>query len=134
MAAFNVPEEVDEFLTLGFLILFVISFMLNTYQSSEIVLDFAEYCYQVVPDETYEIDYLRGPNLEGYMTEYANLSLRNSKYAFGVLNFLYWFCIPYLCFFYAIYRFKPEMYENNRKVLKESNIEQINGVSKKWQD
>lgn len=111
---FKVPKELDEFLTLGFLILFVLSFMLNVYRSSEITLEYYDYCFDIVPEKEFKIDTVRGLTIEDYMKEYANISLRNSKYAMNVMILLYWVCIPILCFYYSMFKFKKEMWKEEK--------------------
>lgn len=109
MAVFNIPDECDEFLTFGFLIIFLISFMFNTYASGNATLIFIEDYYGIFPDPDYDPQQFYNKQYE-YVQKYANKTLSNNKIAYFTAHSLYWLGIPILCFYYSLFKFRREMW------------------------
>lgn len=108
---FNIPRELDEFLTLGFLFLFLISYGYNMATSGNATLVFLKNEYAVQPEEN--------PLMDSWIQEYANNKLSQSIRAYYLTQGLYWLGIPILCFYYSIFKFKPDMWGKGGFKLKE---------------
>lgn len=111
---FNIPREVDEFLTLGFLSLFVISFLINTFIGANLNIEIAEVCYHITPaNNSFEISPLQ--DYDAYMTQqYTENFKKSSSRAYWSSLILYFGFIPILCFYYAFFKFKKDIWNGEK--------------------
>lgn len=107
---FNIPKEVDEFLTLGFLMLFVIAYMVNLSTAGQLEIQFVrnEFGIEIV-NQSYEIDYFSNPQ-QYMLNKFAENGFAKSERAWWVAMLIYWLGIPLLCYYFAIFRFKKGMW------------------------
>lgn len=121
---FDIPDEIDEFLTLMFLAIFVLSFMLNTHVCGRAVIDFYNESFDVSP-KVIQNDPLSSYSLDNsfsyYIQQSSNQYLKNTKVSFWSMIVIYWGIIPILCFYYAFFRFKSTMWKD-LNTLTSSNL------------
>lgn len=106
---FDIPPQVDEFLTNGFLLLFIISFLINTYMFSEISLDYIKECHHVVPNYNMTKYDRFTNNFEYNLQQITNSAQKKSSFAFYSKLILYWIVIPFVCFYYS-FKFNKSMW------------------------
>lgn len=105
MKVFNVPDEIDEWLTLQFIIFFVIGFLFNVYANGNATLVFFDDYYNIDPYS--DISYNRSlTEQEYYIREYASNTLVSTQRSFWIVHFLYWILSPLINFYYGFFRFK----------------------------
>lgn len=107
MKVFKLPDEIDEILTIQFLIIFVIGFMINVLANGNATLVFFHDEYGVSPgDDSFYQDYKTE-----MISQYASTTLSNIHYSFWVSHFLYWILSPLVNFYYAFFRFRKLSWE-----------------------
>jgi hypothetical protein len=128
LMAFGVPKQIDNFLTLGYLSLFLVSFMINTSMCGSAVVNFYNVTYHISPDllsqnsstSSFALNVSNpsmafGSNVQNQFNYYISSSAQSystsSHKAFYLGLFIYWFLIPALCFYYAFFVFKKSMWE-----------------------
>lgn len=119
--SFGIPADIDDFLVCEFIILFVISFMLNTSTCNIQIVNDISARYSL--DKNISSNFSFGSS--GFSNSSLNLSLdstygvysfspqasaksyfASSRKAFWIGLFLYWIAIPAICFYYSFFVFK----------------------------
>lgn len=110
MKVFQVPDEIDEFFTIQFIIIFLLGFMINVYANGNATLIFFHDYYGVDPGQ----DFIYADENLQYIEKYSSNTLHNNIYAFWISFFLYWFGIPLICIFFGIFKFNKPIWDNRR--------------------
>lgn len=117
-AIFGIPPEVDEFFNLAFLIIFCLSVTLNSNYCGGGALKVFEENFNVKPDFTVDEGslYIMPQEQFNYLVQMeTNRYFKTSQKGFWFGMVLYWFAVPLLCYYYAIFRFKKGMWAGAKK-------------------
>lgn len=99
---FNVPQVWDEFITIQFLLLFVLGFCVNVYGSGSANLVLIKDVYDVSPYQDFDFPTDR----QIYVRSFAENIYSQSRIAFWISMLIYWVLIPSICFYYGIFKFR----------------------------
>jgi hypothetical protein len=113
MAVFNIPKDVDSWLTIQYLILFLMAFAINTDANGRATLIYLEAEYHISPDSPnfyYTNDYKM---LQKYSQD---VELRN-KWVWNICLILYFIISPTINFYFGFFVFKKGYREITQQSL-----------------
>lgn len=103
--SFQIPRKIDDWLTIQYIIFFLIGFFLNVFSNGQATLIFIDDYYGVDQDSVFE-DTLYFSEKQKYIKEFENHIYTNNKFVWLVTLLLYFVISPLINFYYAFFVFK----------------------------
>lgn len=108
MAVFNIPSQHDEWLTIQFILFFVLGFGINVYSNGQATLIYLENEYQLKPNHP---AYNLTPQYE-LLQKYTNQEKYRNDWINYVLLILYFIISPLINFYFAFFKFKKGQWKD----------------------
>lgn len=115
---FNIPDKIDNWLFLQFLLFFLVGFMINVYTNGQATIVFLENHYgEAVPFKNFNFSLTESSSVifetdyqyqVQYLKDYYHKTEWNSNFAKNLSLIFYWLVSPLINFIFAVFVFKKD--------------------------